>query len=309
MKILYILILTCSFFTAFSQDVPTVERVRYDSLKNFLGNDVRGYIGQTLYLNKKPHYRRSEGYEGFVLDYTKYKYDKANIYECCGASYSKYEAMAGKRFKVLDVQRHPQAFGRPLRYGNVYYLQLLDIEKKTTMYYEYNANMEALFPFICEGFWAKTKRRMIGSQLVLKNNAFTDNTDMVTKKQVYCAPGTVWNCDNVIVDEHYNLALVLSNNKNQKIAVDYLALQRTRGNKYFSPQQAKVNKQKFGTENWHNVLMSQIRTGMTKEMCRIAWGEPQRVNATNEHDKHGEQWVYEDQYLYFNNGVLTSTHY
>lgn len=314
MKTLYTVILALFVFQCFgqAQDVNKVVNnniPRYDSLKNFLGARVRAYIGQTLYLNKKPSYRQAEGYEGFVIDYNEYKYSKSNIYECCGASYSKYEAMAGKRFRVLDVIRHPQAAGRPLRYGNIYYLHLQDIEKNATMYYEYNAAMETQFPFLVEGFMAKTKRRMIGADIVLKNSTLTNKRDLNTKKQVYCTPGTVWTCLDVMIDNDYHFSLVLTNNKNQKIAVDFVGMQHTKGHKYFTPEQAAANRKKFGDQYWNSVLMSQVRNGMTDEMCKLAWGEPQRINYVSDNGAHGQQWVYDDQYLYFRNGVLSSMHY
>jgi hypothetical protein len=45
-------------------------------------------------------------------------------------------------------------------------------------------------------------------------------------------------------------------------------------------------------------LNSEIKIGFTEEMVKLAWGLPKKINRTSGLD----QWVYENQYLYFNNG-------
>jgi hypothetical protein len=46
---------------------------------------------------------------------------------------------------------------------------------------------------------------------------------------------------------------------------------------------------------------------MTKEMCKLSWGEPEKVNTTTTKYSTHEQWVYSDgSYLYFEKGVLTT---
>ena len=50
-----------------------------------------------------------------------------------------------------------------------------------------------------------------------------------------------------------------------------------------------------------------VRVGMTADQCRMAWGEPDRISRTVTAHKTHEQWVYPgNQYLYFENGRLTS---
>jgi hypothetical protein len=43
---------------------------------------------------------------------------------------------------------------------------------------------------------------------------------------------------------------------------------------------------------------------MTKEMCKLSWGEPEKINETITAGQKSEQWVYSDNYLYFDNGKL-----
>jgi hypothetical protein len=280
---------------------------RYDSSVNFLGDNPFAYKGETLYLNKRAQFLRDEGYEGFLNDYNMDRYSRANIYQCCGTSFSNYDALAGMYFKVLDVVRHPKADKWPIRYGSTYYLQLLDMKRNKTVYYEYHANKEYMFPFITMGFWAKAKQQNIGRSIVFKSTMLYDKIDAQSKELIYPAPGETWKCVGVAIDENYKLSLVVVNPKNQKCAVDYIAMCKRSdgGQKAFSPREAVVNKQKFGSDNWHSILNGQVRGGMTREMCKMAWGNPERINAIAANEtKLSEQWVYEANYLYFDQGKL-----
>jgi hypothetical protein len=45
---------------------------------------------------------------------------------------------------------------------------------------------------------------------------------------------------------------------------------------------------------------------MTNEQVKLSWGEPDRINRSVGSWGVSEQWVYQDRYLYFKNGILTS---
>jgi len=65
-------------------------------------------------------------------------------------------------------------------------------------------------------------------------------------------------------------------------------------------KEAETYKKKFGLSNWLTILNEEIKIGFTEEMVKVAWGEPKSINKAS----YGEQWVYEEQYLYFENGKL-----
>lgn len=48
-----------------------------------------------------------------------------------------------------------------------------------------------------------------------------------------------------------------------------------------------------------------IKIGMTREQAVLAWGKPQDINRTVTANHTREQWIYNDVYVYFNNGILT----
>ncbi len=43
---------------------------------------------------------------------------------------------------------------------------------------------------------------------------------------------------------------------------------------------------------------------MTEQQARLSWGEPKKINKTVDSWRIHEQWVYETQSLYFENGKL-----
>lgn len=58
---------------------------------------------------------------------------------------------------------------------------------------------------------------------------------------------------------------------------------------------------------WNLIISGKVQRGMTKEQCRLSWGNPEKVNVTTGAFGTHEQWVYYgDSYLYFENGKLTA---
>lgn len=63
---------------------------------------------------------------------------------------------------------------------------------------------------------------------------------------------------------------------------------------------------KYG-KYWGNMVAEmQLEIGMTKQMCRDSWGEPQEINRTTTQYGTHEQWVYFTTYVYFDNGKITA---
>jgi len=51
---------------------------------------------------------------------------------------------------------------------------------------------------------------------------------------------------------------------------------------------------------------NKVVLGMTAEQAYASWGKPNKVNRTVTFAGVREQWVYDEDYLYFDDGVLTS---
>ena len=63
---------------------------------------------------------------------------------------------------------------------------------------------------------------------------------------------------------------------------------------------------KYGAKNAKDILDGIIRTGMTKDMCRASWGNPDKINRTVTTYGTSEQWVYGSSYVYFEGNRLTA---
>jgi hypothetical protein len=296
--------------TKVASKIEQVNVIPYDSTSNFLEKNVYQYVGQELYLKGKSESLREYGYEGFVYDYTKDRYNyRSNVYKSNNNFNSKYNELAGKYFKVLEVIKHPKASDNEFLYGNKFFLKLQEKESKEIVYFEYDSKIEHLFPFIVTGYFTKLKQTQVGKEYIVKGKNWISSgsmPDMKTGSPVSnFESGAKWKCVDVTVEEQYfTLSLVLQNDKGEQIP---LSVENTKNSYWvFEAGQAELYKKKFGDENWQRVLSGKVKIGMTKEMCQLSWGKPNSINETITSGNKSEQWVYSDNYLYFDNDILTA---
>jgi hypothetical protein len=276
--------------------------VVYDSTRNFLGSDVQHYIGQVLYLNKKPESLREHGYRNFLIDYREYA-DQSNVYKCCDNFNSKYSELAGKYFTVLDVYEHPRAETNNSLYGEKYFLELKENESGDIVYFEYDTRYELSYPFIIVGFFEKLIEDLVGKKFVLRNNVIgSSRIDIETAEEFTIPTGQEWECvDVTIEDEYYSLSCIIENTDGNKTTMSYEFIigEFSDGSIYSLPE-AKAYEEKFGKSNWHKILEEKVVVGFTEEMVLLSWGEPDKINRSSS----GDQWVYDGQFLYFENEIL-----
>lgn len=281
--------------------------ISYDSTQNFLKGDIYNYIGQELYVKGKSEGLREYGYDGFSKDYTKSTLgNKSNVYECCDSYNSRYDSLVGKYFKVIDVVTTKGTtipfieFDKD--YNKAYFLKLIRKDNLDTIYYHYDG-YEHNFPFIVVGFFEKQKKEFVGKEFVFNDIEFDGATDIKTGKIITNKSGQKWKCIDLTIEEkYYNLSLVFQNSLGEQIADEYERVL----NVAYTAKKADSYKKRFGETNWNTILAGKVKVGMTKEMCKLSWGEPQDINKTITSGKTKEQWVYSDNYLYFDNGILTA---
>lgn len=316
--LLFILLPTIAFCQIKTGKVKTLENKKneivYDSLSNFQETNVECLINQTLYLKGVKAELQKYGYKNFFNDYKKDVSLKTSfkdkVYQCCDGYNSRYDSLTGKYFKIIKVIKHPKAENDYTGlYENCYYLKLNIQNTKDTIYYKYLSKYD--FPFIVEGYFKKLQKLYIGKSYVFGN--FTneikkESVDIETGEKVKLIIGEKWKCIDLIVDEKdFNLCFIISNNK-QKILLNYQD-EFLNSEKYFNlfnSIDADRYKKKFGIDNWNTILQSKLKLGMTKEMCKLSWGEPETINKTISKNRKSEQWVYSKNYIYFENGVLTT---
>lgn len=65
-------------------------------------------------------------------------------------------------------------------------------------------------------------------------------------------------------------------------------------------------KNKFGEEIFYKLKKKMYWIGMTAEMARVSLGEPNEINTTTGSWGEKQQWVYDNKYLYLENGKVVS---
>ncbi len=267
-------------------DQQTSEVLPYDSTANFVGLNAKQYIGQELYLKPLTPILRKHGYRGFFTvnaSPTRYK--------------SNHDELAGKYFYVLDVLKHPNAHESPKQYGSRFYLKLKDKENAEICYFDYHGDFIYYFPFIVVGHWEKLKKENVGKLFILR---YIDDElyDFRTGKKIDFENGSIWTFAEITIAEpDYFMVYLFENGKGETIM--------SGGNKgkvtYWPKEIALDYKERFG-EYWKDILECKVIIGMTAEMVKLSWGEPNKINRAS----YGEQWVYGEQYLYFDNSILKS---
>lgn len=297
------------------KDEPKIKSI-YDSTLNFLGTDALLYKGQELYLIGKSESLRKYGYSGFIIDYNQSSSSLKNTYQAImpedkkyieydiGGGKSIYDSLAGKYFKVLEVYKHPKAKEQEYLYGTKFYLALEEKESGEKLYFEYDSKYEHSFPFLVVGYFEKLKKNVVGQNYVISTKYFEGSKDITSGNPIHNRAGQKWTCiDLTIEEQYYNLSLILKNDLGEKVFADHEYLFEKGGkSQVYTWKKAENYKAKFGEPNWHIILNREVKIGFTEEMVRLAWGEPKKINKAS----YGDQWVYDEQYLYFENGKLKS---
>lgn len=86
---------------------------------------------------------------------------------------------------------------------------------------------------------------------------------------------------------------------------EYIAKREKETKQYFANQKKRMIA-KYGKYWGKLVGEGQLEIGMTKQMCRDSWGEPESINRTSTRYGNHEQWVYTTIYVYFDNGKISA---
>lgn len=81
------------------------------------------------------------------------------------------------------------------------------------------------------------------------------------------------------------------------------AAQRNNFENVFSFDDPYLKYPNISKEIWENIQEGIVSIGMTEEECILSWGKPKEINRSS---YGSDQWVYSEQYLYFENGKLTA---
>lgn len=306
MKRLYLILLSVFLsVTAFGQITTTRVVVRedkrnvapYDSTKNYVGKDVYQYIGQELYVNPKNHYR------GF------FQYDENGIRSTympdeTGRA-SSHDKLAEKYFTVLDVLDNPDINNKS---DEKFYLKMKEKESGDIVFFEYRTNTSdqtSGFPFYVVGFFEKHRKKYEGNELIFTNTIQETLKDTNTGKPIVIKTGKRWKCTAFTIDEDTGRPiLIIENSSGEKSVLSYGEITSNWGYMIYMAKDADKYRRRFGQAIFAKILEGHVMEGMTREMCKLAWGEPESINNTLMYGRNTEQWVYRSNYLSFRNGKL-----
>ena len=268
------------------QAEPQLEEICFDYSSNWQGEKYRNYIGQTLYVVPGCGSPKL-GY----LDF--YETPNGKTYKPIRKHYtfSSYESLANKTFKVEDAcVVGEDELGRP----NIYLKLTSDID---TLYYKYDSRYEGTFPFIVMGYFEKAKEDNIGKQICLLKGPDSKMVDYVTGKDVLLTPVSTWTCSDIVLDtEFYRLTMLFTNAKEETISCDLVNQFR-----FITETYRKKIVTKYGKVLVQTAINGYIQKGMPADLVKVAYGEPSKVNNSSS----GEQWVYDNTYVYIKNGKVT----
>lgn len=281
----------------------------YDSLSNFLGENAIKYVGQTLYLKELIQGIRDSGYENFYTTNNSRVF-RDDIYKCCSKNYnrnSNYDSIVRKYFEVLEVSVNEKDSQYKNSDNTQYYLKLKEKSSEDIIYYNYDSKYSVTFPFVVVGYIEKLKRISIGKKFVF-GKCIYGSYDVNTGKPINIIQGEKWECIDVTIGEpRYLPSLLLKDKTGQTILMESEFIYGDeKFHNIFTSIEADKYKTKFGNENWKKILQGKVWIGMTKEMCKLSWGFPNKINSTITNKRKSEQWIYDDNYLYFTNGILTA---
>lgn len=286
-----------------------IQTVPYDSLTNFLGNNVAQYTGQELWLKELPTNQQSGGYSNFILKYKKddnLLNDPKNVYKCCDGYNSKYTELANKHFIVLDVLKHPKAHKDNEEYGDEYYLKLEEKSGGDIVYFKYDVNSEYTFPFVVTGYLAKQKELYVGKQYVFTSDVLSGVRDTKTQKAIQAPIGQIWKCTDITIgNKDYEICMVIQNAQGLSTVVPLSTIKNEQlPRKSYTVEEASTMKKRFGINSYNRILQQKIGMNMTKEMCRLSWGEPLEIKQGEKKGAKTEEWVYPAGSLIFRGDKL-----
>ncbi len=296
--------------------VKEPEKVPYDSTKNYLWDkNVTSYVGQLLYVNGKSDILRDYGYDNFKTireaGVTDHRYGQPST---SSSFNTKYEDLVGKYFIVKEV--YPDS--RQNNYTGLYKYEwwfLLENrdDPEDTVWFKYDGQFKHTFPFITISYFNYIKENKKGVKFVSsysykdeKLRTRVNEHDFYTGEEITQSLDDKWECiDVTIEDKYYDLVYVV---RNQRGNVSTINVEITEpianGVQYvFTDEEYGEMVKKFGKLNANRVLQHKVGVGMPETLVILSWGKPDKINRSS---SGSDQWVYDNQYVYVENGVVTA---
>ena len=161
--------------------------------------------------------------------------------------------------------------------------------------------------FVTLGYYEKMKQSFVGKEFYFKGRYELNKVDI--EETIIPPFKTKFKCTDIAVNvgEDGPIFAVLENEKFGKVKGEIIKGKKL--DNFITITFYNECVKKYGTKFGSCVAEGKIEIGMNKKMVRDAWGAPDHINTTTGSYGTHEQWVYDDRYLYFENGILTSRQY
>lgn len=177
---------------------------------------------------------------------------------------------------------------------------LMLVDEKDTIYYMFDKRSDyPIFPFNIEGYITKLTEIKKNEKYAKCINMDDDtDTDFYTGKTIRFYVGQIWWLKEIVIDPKYGDLVELYTNSKGEV---YKAPHFTFDVAFKTKRESDRIKKKYGEATWKAIMTFTIYKGMSKSAVKESWGEPKYINDAS----YGEQWVYDDKYVYFRNGKVT----
>ncbi|HRA60342.1 MAG TPA: hypothetical protein PK901_12565 [Bacteroidia bacterium] len=248
------------------------ENKPYDSTENYLTSNVKSYIGQTIYFPPLG----DRDMNRFVCSQfpTRYTYFSNKV------NYN--EQLADNYFLITDVSdetANDETFVLIIK-------PVKDTSKTLYIYYQFN-ELQSM-QFIVVGYFEKMKSLYAGKYFY--NRSFSNCTTSETFKVI-----------DFVVDSAYGMG-VLTNIPTFPFI--WLDLFQDKDNYYEVNAMNRIVKN-VAPQFKKCVIARKVKLGMNKSLVLMCYGQPKKINSTETRSQTTEQWVYERDYVYFTNGIVT----
>jgi hypothetical protein len=236
-----------------------------------------------------------------------------------------YEKAVGRIGKVESIEG-----GDGIRGGDFSKLVRIKMEDTGEIYTSSYSLTSAQFLALIDDI-EDARKKWLGKTLWLTNSpgifdTYDESADMLEFTNKFSGNYTAVKVENIVLstDEATPIRFIFTNALGRQAFKDYVwsGTNSSLSNNCTTPVKNRLLSEfmvddpkllyKFSEKTWQAIYKRQVFLGMNKEEASMSWGLPESINETITPAGKIEQWVYhfysttKGEYLYFENGILTS---
>jgi hypothetical protein len=291
-------LILCAFCLAGAESAQAANGAAFDSTANYMGENIKAYIGQELTVRPRTADLQKMGYTRFFTSKS-----LADVYQPAENHNSTYEKLNGRTFKCTGVESRPidatnqeKAEGwKSLPADSIYYLVLNDGAE--TLYYKYT-RFEGNFPFTVKGYQDKMRKQNVGDKYYLTKTTDKFWKDDVTGKDFNLVMCSLWTVTDVALDDDcITMAAVMKSTSGQTKNVGLKLIK----NYFMTQSYIDGLKRKYTPAVFNKtVIAHKINPGTPAELLKVAFGEPTKIGKASSY----QVWFYGTQQVKIQNGKV-----